>query len=178
MPADWYPVEAGANWETYLGDLHTLYQQTRQAVMHKTYPEVRFISRSKARTTGRAPPDYFGATPNLSILAEAKTTAKPRWSMNMLEIHQSDRLTEWEDIGPRNVSMVLLWMRKQNVRLVLPWEDLRDRWYQWHGHDRGTKTQRAKLGTASLTIEQLDRIGLRFDKTGWIGPLTARIGKR
>lgn len=173
---DWSPNKAGQSWETQLEQLHNLYLRTRQAVVFRSPIEVKITRRTargvRGHLTGKGPPDYTGVVGPLAVLAEAKTSAKTRWPMEKLQVHQAERMTQWEDQDPRNVAMILLWMRQQNTRLILPWEDFRDRWWRWHDHDQGVR------GKASLTLEQLDAIGIRFDSTGWIGPLREWVGQR
>lgn len=162
------PERIGRTWEAQLNDLHELYRKQGIALVFRSPPEVQITGRSasgiRGHLTGKGPPDYVGVAGPLALMAEAKTTAERRWPLSMVQPHQAQRMTEWEAQDRRNVAVVLVWMREPNVRAVLPWEDLRNRWEAW-------RDGRAAIGEASLTAEQVARLGLPFGPCGWLDPL-------
>lgn len=164
-PHLWSPKQAGNAWETELERYHRQYTSLHLACVFRAPPSTRIV-RGRMIFVAEGPPDFAGVAGSLALVLEAKTTAESRFPLKLLQEHQAVRMDEWERHDRRNIAAVLLWMREPDVRWVLPWEDLRDRWWRWN-------EDKAKHGEASVTVEQLDRIGMRFDRTGWLGALQA-----
>ena len=166
----------GASWEKFLEELHAIYQAEGKAILFKTQPEFRVLrvtkSGFKGAFTGKGPPDYVGSCQELSFIAEAKTTEQARFSFSMIKEDQANRMNLWEDQAVNHTGAIFLWMRDKDIRYVIPWAAIRDRWQTWHDNEG-----RAASGTASLSLEQLDKLAVRFDETGWLEPLRKRINR-
>lgn len=167
----------GRAWEDYLELLHRGYQARGQAVVLRTPPPVKVlgkidgVGRFLACFTATGPPDYLGLAGGLGIAAEAKECSVPRWSLAGLPVHQAQVLDAWQTQG--GVAVVLLHYLPRQQGLVLPWDRLGRRWHTW----QLTKQQpgRAPPGVASLAWDDLQAIGLPFDRQGWLQPLLAWV---
>lgn len=169
-------VRAGAEWEHALDELHALYAGRGRALVLRCPPPVRVVRTSRGPQivhTAAGPADYVGlirgerATP-IGVALEAKATSQARWPLRDLREHQAVHLDAWERMG--GVGAVLLLHRPSLTRWVLPWHappcapehSLQAVWSSRRGATRGG---------ASLGLDDLARIGARFDSSGWIAPL-------
>ena len=114
----------------------------------------------------KGPPDVVVAiTDGPVLLADFKDSSADRFSLSNISTHQAQRFDEWH--GPGRAAAVLL--RLQGRRFVVPWEPLRIAVQSWH--QSRAEHGRAQAGSASLSLEQLQEVGLPFDSSGWLEPL-------
>lgn len=167
----------GRWWERALADRLTEYERAGRACGFRTSADVRAV-RDRAATggfrvlfTAGGPPDFCVAASGVSFLVEAKSATGRWWPLDKLPDHQADRMDRWEAaLGPAGCGLVLLALRTDPVRVrawALLWRDLRPVWVRWR-HGAG----RAAAGTAKLTPDQLDALGMPVPASGdWLGPV-------
>lgn len=169
----------GKSWEREVEASLHLYQRTGKVdVWFRCHPELQ-ITRShpggkiEGFVKGNGPPDFVIAVKGGPVLlVDAKDCQQDRFGLDNIKRHQCDRFRDW-DTDPMRVAGLLL--RFHGRRFLLPWrplEALVDRWTM-----SKAKNGRAAPGTASLSLQQVQDLGLPFDESGWIGPLVGWWGR-
>lgn len=182
----------GVGWERMLEGWHDTYRRDQRAVVFRTPPPVKVLSRVTGGGEFRAcfrsdgPPDYAGvvagggpkgpfgmAMGGRPVAFDAKDCEGPRWPFSALERHQARDLEGWQVAG----GTAFVALRLGEVGWVLPWTRLGPLWWAWHddlGDRRGVgrTTGKATKGTASLDAQECARIGARMPMPGnWLEPL-------
>ena len=162
----------GKAWEQFLELIHARYEAHGRAVVIRTPPPMRIIRSLKggqfmAVYEKEGPPDYVLLAGGLSVMAEAKECKASRWPMKNLHAHQARRLDQWQAQG--GVGVVLLRHHESNTAWILPWNTLGPVWNRWNLQARTGR--RAASGTASLTVLEIDRLGVPFSGAGYLDAL-------
>jgi penicillin-binding protein-related factor A (putative recombinase) len=162
----------GKTWERECEASLALYMSRRSvSCWFRCHPEVKVTKAfAKGQIQGfikaKGPPDVVVAiTDGPVLLADFKDSSADRFSLSNISTHQAQRFDEWH--GPGRAAAVLL--RLQGRRFVVPWEPLRIAVQSWH--QSRAEHGRAQAGSASLSLEQLQEVGLPFDSSGWLEPL-------
>ena len=158
----------GRAWEKTLEMFHRRYESTRLAVVVRTPPPVRILRAVKpgqflAVYEKQGPPDYILIADGVAVMAEAKHTASKRWPLANVHAHQAERLDGWLREG--GASVVLLHHSSSGSSWVLMWDRLAPLWREWRDAKRRGTT---RPGQASLTLSQLDALGARFERDGYL----------
>jgi recombination protein U len=145
----------GRDWELLLDFWHDRYRLEGRALIHRTPPPVRVLSRVtdgifRGQFLGLGPPDYAGVVAGFgpsrlstarAVAFDAKDCADVRWKFEHLAEHQARDLEEWSAVG----GYAFLALRLQGQGWVVPWSWLGPRWWAW-----ATRREQAKPGTASV----------------------------
>ncbi len=160
---------SGDSWEeTNMAQLAAYKQRGSVAAAHRLHPEFVVQGKHQGKLTGfyrsKAPADVTIAVTNgPTIHGDFKASKTARWPFKSLEEHQANHLTDWQDARQGRVSV--LFVRTTEGCWVLPWFELSDRWWAWH-----KSTSRAASGAASLSTDDMDALGARYDAAGFLGP--------
>lgn len=157
----------GVEWERILDARHDAYRRDGLAVVFRTPPSVRLLSRVgrdgqfRGCFRGQGPPDYAGVVAGGRAVAfDAKDCAGERWSFGALERHQARDLEGWSGAG--GIAFVAL--RLAGEPWVLPWARLGPIWWAWHEREG-----RAARGSGSLTGAMCAELGRRMPEPGdWL----------
>lgn len=165
----------GKIWENQLTRYHHLIRG--RALITRNHPEVVVL---RDRRTGKvkgarhhAPgaPDYTILSEGLTIVADAKSTQKPRWALNLLKAHQAETLDRVEVHG----GLSLLLINTPDGSYAVPWLLVLPLWVQW---SRGG----AGYGESSLTPAQMRDMSLCWEKKGtmidYLGPALHHLKTR
>jgi penicillin-binding protein-related factor A (putative recombinase) len=144
----------GRDWELCLDSWHDRYRLEGRALIHRTPPPVRVLSRVdkgvfRGSFLGLGPPDYAGVVAGFgpprstsrAVAFDAKDCAGARWSFGDLAEHQARDLEEWSQVG----GYAFLALRLAGQGWVVPWSWLGPRWWAW-----AARRGRAAEGTASV----------------------------
>lgn len=161
----------GRNWEDWLDIQHAQYAKAGYAFVVRTPPAMRILKRMDggkfvAVFAGHGPPDYVAKAGEYSFIMEAKEFKSERWPFSMLPQHQADQMTAWSNQGENGHGLILIRSHAHNCTWVVMWRDLKDRWYKWSA-DKAAK-KRAAPGSASLTSDELNEIGVRVRGADWL----------
>lgn len=157
----------GAAFEDFLDQLHAL--MAEEVFVYRCHPEVTIVKGS-AKLTGIGPPDYGGVVDGVAVLFDAKTCSQKRWALSEVAHHQGAMLTAMDRAG--GFAFIVL-MDCETQRWVLPWASLRRQWeLAMVGAD-------AQPGAKSLSRDDLQRLGVPFDKGGsWLPSVRKLIAAR
>ena len=142
----------------------------------RCHPEIKITRSHKGGKVegfirGKGPPDVVAVlTGGPVLLAEFKDSQADRFPLAAISEHQAQRFTEWE--GPGRTAAVLL--RLQGRRYVLPWSAVAPA-YKARQEARAAG-KRAASGTASLSLADLEALGLACSSGGWLAPLMSWWG--
>jgi hypothetical protein len=178
----------GMLWEQFLTGCHEAYAAQEVADIVKRDPAHRYIRALRngeyvARGERKGEPDFSGgivapgpypAAVAVKFDAKQVTSGKGRFGLDGIDLAQVHALDRAARVG----TYTFIALELDGTRLVVPWASYRDadgrvweglgqRWWTWH---RGTYTkQRAKAGTASITVEQALEVGARpMHRDGWL----------
>jgi penicillin-binding protein-related factor A (putative recombinase) len=164
----------GVGWERLIEGWHDTYRRDRQAVVFRTPPPVKLLSKVSGEGQFRAcfrsegPPDYAGVLKRrvpVAVAFDAKDCETTRWSFGALERHQARDLEGWAGVG----GYAFVALRFAEIGWVLPWSELGPAWWAWHEREG-----RAVKGTAGLDLAGVRAMGLRMPMPGdWLGALRA-----
>ncbi len=162
----------GKAWEQYLELFHARYEAQGRAAVIRTPAPMRILRSVKggqflAVHASEGPPDYVLISGGIGIMAEAKECKGSRFPMKNLHAHQGRRLDQWERQG--GVGVVLLRHQASNTAWILPWSNFGPVWSRWHM--QSSTGRRAASGTASLSLLEIERIGVPFTNTGYLDAL-------
>ena len=155
----------GQGFERVLADLHAIYERQGRASVIRTPPAMRILRAAGGPGQfvcvfdGEGPPDLFVMAGGVAIVADAKDCASDRWALEHLPKHQADRFDAHERQG--GTAGVIL--RMAGAVWWLPWVAVGPLWWEHAG-----KVGRAARGTASLSVADCDRIGLRCRGADWL----------
>jgi penicillin-binding protein-related factor A (putative recombinase) len=157
----------GAAFEDFLDHLHAL--MAREVFVYRCHPEVTIVKGS-AKLTGIGPPDYGGIVDGVAVLFDAKTCSQARWALSEVAHHQGAMLTAMDRAG--GFAFIAL-MDSEARRWVLPWASLRRQW------ELAMVGGPAAPGAKSLSHDDLQRLGVPFDKGGsWLPAVRRLIAQR
>jgi len=116
--------------------------------------------------TAKGKPDFMGSCDSVAVCFDAKDSTKAPWSLANLKKHQAEDILRMEAAG--GVGFVALRVRGQGA-WSLPISRVWPIWKAWH--DNKEAGRRARPGTASLTLKQIEKMGVPFGRLGWIDGL-------
>lgn len=172
----------GQGFERVLADQHAIYEAQGRASVIRTPPTVRVLRRLPSRIKrsgkpgapefavvfeGEGPPDYFVQAAGVAIVADAKDCAADRWPFDHLPPNQAWRFDAHEEQG--GTAGVIL--RMAGAVWWLPWVAVGPLWWEHAG-----KVGRAARGTASLSVADCDRIGVRCKGCDWLTSALSSLG--
>lgn len=156
----------GLAWQAILDAAHRDYSERAVASVWRQSPPVRVRSpirdgMFRASWAGDGPPDYIGVLlGGRGVVFDAKDTVAERWPFADLVRHQARDLQAAHNRG----AAAFLAVRTAHAAWVLPWAAFGPQWWAWFGADG-----RAAAGTASLSSDDLDRLGRRMPRPGdWL----------
>lgn len=161
----------GVGWERVLDQWHVRYRAERRAVVWRTPPAVRLLSRVstagqfRACFRGEGPPDYAGvvAPDGRPVVFDAKDVARAaRWPFENLERHQARDLEAVQIAG----GLAFVALRIRGAGWVLPWQRLGPWWWEWHEREG-----RAARGRASIDPTEVDWSRRMPELGDWLGAL-------
>lgn len=167
----------GVGWERTLEGWHDTYRRESAAVVFRTPPPVKVLG--KVSKAGRfagcfgsdGPPDYAGVVAPrpgraaFPVCFDAKSSSTDRWPFASLARHQARDLEAWSHNG--GYAFIALELGGANADWVLPWSELGPRWWSWW-----EVPERARRGTASIGVEDLERWARRMPEHGdWLGAI-------
>ena len=145
----------GVAFERLLETWHARYRAANpsRAIITRCEPPVKQLSeRSAAGTflatyTARGPVDFIGFLPGpapVGVAFDAKSTQAARWQFSLLERHQAQHLEAVHIAG----HLAFIALDLDGRTFVLPWERLRDRWWNWALNQAVTKRGEAGVSLA------------------------------
>jgi penicillin-binding protein-related factor A (putative recombinase) len=162
----------GQGLERALNAQHRLYEVTKRAVVVQQFPHVIRRGRRAGAAEGKAL--FANATPRVAdfmgvlsdgraVALEAKETHEGRFKLDAVTDGQRDFMRKWTGLG-----LLLVLIRDGSQTLgtwALPFATYINAW------DRARPLPGAhrKRGTASLTPDQFDSLGIRLNGVDWLG---------
>lgn len=156
----------GGSWEDDLAAACDGYRLRGEAYLRRVGAPFKCIGKQdrgkllRGRYTGPGGCDLVGHLPGdpwgIPFEADAKHCAQTRWDFKLLEEHQAESLDRVAAAG--GYAGLLLWIGSRSF--WLPWSALGPRWWAWM-QVRGSG-RRAAPGTASVSIEDCEQLGVEF----------------
>jgi hypothetical protein len=156
----------GAGWEAQIQAWNDAYWRDRRAYVQHAEPPVKGKPGELYRS-GDGPPDYVGTLAGgRCVVFEAKQAKGTRWPFNKLTERQAGHLDRYAELG----AIVGLLLRVDGVAWWLPWAAIRARWHGWNSARliHKIRGERAAPGSASLGVDDLDELGARVPRSGWL----------
>jgi penicillin-binding protein-related factor A (putative recombinase) len=160
----------GRDLEARLDVQHEAYALTGRAFVLRTPPNMRILRATGkgqfvACFAGEGPPDYIALHDCRTTIFDAKSHEGDRFPFAALPEHQARAFDSARKHGAR--AGLVVHMADLNATYWVCWATFGPMWWAW-----SRTPGRAKAGTASLSVEQLDEVGVRLKGVEWLSALS------
>lgn len=153
-------------WERRLAGWHRAYSLSRRAHIIQTSAPIKVLGqvtggRFMACWAGSGPVDFMGVVEGRAIAFDAKSSEASRWPLKGLHEHQAQCLDSMALAG----AVCGVALSCPSGEYWVPWDALGPLWWSWA---RSRATGAVSRGAASLSAADLERVGVKMRRNGWI----------